>query len=211
MGKDFKVQNDSDWIKIQQTLFGETIPQHAEWTEPAKIVEVLNIVGRVEASNHMMIPNGGGMDLEGAKLLNKAGEVEMFAGMPYIIKPVKLSFESFGDDLSWNYFWLETGGLEPTGVYKNLNPEELEEELLELSPGKYIHRKFWDEGEYQDEPLPDSARVVFRFFKGAFLIVQKLSPYNMDNATYDGRHEKVGEAAFRQYVQKQYSRLVAEK
>ena len=106
---------------------------------------------------------------------------------PCIVKPKVLIFQSFDKPYEWAYFRLETKGLEPSGWYENLTG--IKEELTELHPGEYIHRNYWDAGYYEfDEtgrelPLPDTARIVFRYLSGSFLFFAKASPYNEIRST----------------------------
>lgn len=78
---------------------------------------------------------------------------------------------------------------------------------VELYPSKYIKRHYWDEQTYLNEPLPEGARVVVRYFKGAFVIFKKTSIYNQISETYDGRHEKLGADEFKNQIIYAYEHL----
>jgi hypothetical protein len=205
--EDFLIQNEKDWKKIHNDIFGETIPEHWVWTNVDDIIAVLNKIGSVEASNHMFFPDSGGLDLEGAKRSNERGAIELLTGISYIVKPTKLVFEKIDENLEWNYFRLETDGLKPSGVYEEYPDDFPQEEVVELYNGHYIERHFWDEEVYHDEPLPGSARIVVRYFKGSFVIFKKTSIYNNNPSTYDGRHDKLGEEGFKEYIKAAYEHL----
>ena len=82
----------------------------------------------------------------------------------------------------------------------------IKEELTELHPGEYIHRCYWDAGCYEfDEtgkelPLPGTARIVFRYFSGSFVIFAKGSTFNEISLKDDGRHLKMTEVEFKEYI-----------
>ncbi len=196
---DFYEINRQAWIDIQNKIFPTGIPKHCEWTKLEDIISVLNIIGSIDNSNHMFYPTGGGLDVESSKLSTESNCIEIFTGLTDILKPKRLTFESFGDPI-WNYFRIETYDLEPSGVYKERDYPS--EELTEIEAGKYINRSYWDEGEYQGQKLPKSARVLTRHLKGSFVIFAKSSYYNRNSSTYDARHNKMTSDEFREYIEK---------
>lgn len=214
---DFIERNKKDWIEIQEKIFHTGLPERKEWNNRNEIVNVLKIIGSIRNSNHMFFPRGGGLDVEGADISVEDNCIEInTGGLIEILKPSRLIFHSFNADPQWNYFRIETLNLEPSGIYEDKDysdeenessPEEnlsnfySDEELCELSPGVYISSIYWDEGEYDGEKLPTSARVVTRHFKGSFVIFQKTSIYNRNSSTYDGRHNKMTDEEFRNYIQ----------
>lgn len=196
---DFYENNRQSWIEIQNKIFPTGIPKNCEWTNLDDIVNVLNIIGSVDNSNHMFYPTGGGLDVESSKKSSESNCIEIFTGLTDILKPKRLLFESF-DDPIWNYFRIETSELEPTGIYKEKDYPS--EELTEIETGKYVNRSYWDEGEYQGQKLPKSARVLTRHLKGSFVIFAKSSHYNRNSSTYDARHNKMTAEEFRTYIEK---------
>lgn len=198
--ENFAIENAKDWKKIHHDIFGTTIPFHYEWTDTHDIVTVLDKIASVENSNHMFFPESGGLDLEGVSISYEKGAIELLASMPYIVKPRKLTFESIDDDLDWNYFRLEAKELIPSGVCKDLPKNALREEVLELSPGHYIDKQYWDKEKYDGRPLPSTARIVRRYFIGTFVIFKKTSAYNNNPTTYDARHHKLSEEEFRKLI-----------
>jgi serine/threonine-protein kinase len=129
----------------------------------------------------------------------------------YIVKPTELTYNSFGDDVDWSYFRLETSGLNLSDIYEH-QPGATNEELVELPGGIYIHPDAWETGTYgtdangNEKRLPSGSRLVFRFTEGAFVIFAKGSTYNQISETYDGRHNKVSAAAFRGHIAKAANR-----
>lgn len=198
---DFYKRNDLDWKTVQYKLFPSNIPQYSEWFDLNSICNILNIIGGISALNHMFFDNGGGLDLKGAKLSYERGLIELDCGMPYLIKPKKLSFCSFNDDFEWNYFYLELDKIEH--FYSSYNGSE---ELVELDPLKYKPHDYIENyyEKYDDgyKHRPTNYRHIIRLTNGNLVIFRKTSSYNLTPSTYDGRHGKMGAIAFRNYIQK---------
>lgn len=202
--QDFQVQNPRDWKRLIDGLFPIARPVRAKWEKPQEIITVLNQIGSVPSVNHLFFPDGGGQDLLGAAEANESGLISLDCdGTNYYVKPESLSFESFGDpeDYQWSYFRLALSPIPATGTYKDFDKAaHVAEELLELSPGEYVNRSSWDEGEYDGEPLPKEARVIVRLLRGSVVIFQKSSFYNQLPAAYLAPHNKVDSERFRQEV-----------
>lgn len=178
--KDLIQLNLTHWEDVCKTLFGGQTPLTKEWTSLPEIIQILNLVG-VNNRNHTLHPNSGGLDLSGCASSKEHGCIELFLigpNCPEIVKPQKLTFNSFPGVPEWTYFLLETGGIRPSGVYPNLRPECISEPLTELPDGQYISISNWDGNEYFGNPLPEGSRSVERIFSGSFAIFQKTSPYN---------------------------------
>lgn len=206
--------NPVEWNKILNSIFVNQEPQNMEWTDLNAIINILNKIGAVKESNHMFLPSRGGMDLAGAKISTEKGCLELVTcgGNVSIVKPSKLSFNWFGqENLEWSYFRLETSPLAPSGVYKTNTYEQ--EEVTELTPGKYVDFNVWEANEYQGKPIPRTARQVRRVFTGDFAIFPKESIYNIDLSriglgdAYDARHNQMSPSDFRQYIQRIVNKL----
>jgi serine/threonine-protein kinase len=170
------------------------------------------------------------MDLEGARLsVHEPGCIELHTGSWNIVKPISLTLETFPGDAQWNYLRLEAAKLDPVDISggglneddaefddENEQAEEEEqdgeytlrertnEKLTEIDEHTYASRACWDENRYEGEKLPDSARVVVRWFGGAFVIFQKTSFYNLAHGkldAYDGRHNRMDAEQFRSHIQ----------
>ena len=193
-------RNLLQWQDFQKNLFPISLPQHAFWSEIDEIVEILNRLGGIDSLTHMLFPSRGGLDLLGAKLGLEPGTIELVTSESgvEVVMPKRLIFESFGHDSGWNYFRLETGGLEPMGV---VNPLRNSEHMIEVSPLEYISESDWyGDMEKTERKYPNTVRRINRFTEGVFLIVQKRSLYNRSNTTYDGRHNKMDSEEFRVYI-----------
>lgn len=190
------------WIDLHKIIFPLGAPDRASWSDLDSICSVLNEVGMTGRLNHMFYPDGGGMDLFGASKAREDGMMNIHIGDSSrvdIVKPKTLYYESFGLDHSWNYFRLELDVVEP--IFESQGCEEY---LLELEPGVYVERHFWELGEYNGKSLPSSARPVCRFTSGAFVIFGKRSIYNLATGrfdAYDGRHNKMGAEDFRAFIE----------
>jgi len=209
--EDFAIKNGKDWEKIHHSIFGDTIPKQCEWKNIEDIINILNKIGNVDASNHMFFPDGGGMDLDSVKKSHEKNCIELLTGITYIIKPKLLRFESIDKDFEWNYFRIECDNLKPSGVYKETQLDDYTEEVLELTPLKYINRSYWDENEYEGKRLPATARPLVRILKGSLVIFKKSSIYNHNSSTYDGRHEKLGVDGFRKHIIEAYKYIQEKK
>lgn len=210
LNENFHEQNLEQWFEIQTKLFPTSFPKRVIWEENEDIIKVLNVIGSYDNLNHLFFPDGGGLDLEGAKKSYERDCIELdFGGLTDIVKPKRLIFESFGADPEWNYFRLELDELESSGVYKNEDekiPYEKNhdrESVSEIYPGSYDkydlveHRYDYNEMGYE---IPETARHVSRFFRGSFVIFNKRSTYNLTSSTYDGRHNKMTTDEFREYI-----------
>jgi serine/threonine-protein kinase len=197
---DFTEKNKNDWKQIISDIFPSGTPENSSWTSLEDIINVLKKVGSIDDLNHMFYPNGGGLDLTGADRSKETGCIELHTGgLIDVIKPQKLSFEKISEDNEWSYFRIETDALEPSGVYES--NDGTYEEVTEIEPNQYVNRSVWDQNEYQGQPLPKTARVISRYFNGAFVIFRKTSIYNKISSTYDGRHSKMTADEFRAYIQ----------
>ena len=206
MRREFREKNLKEWDELLNTLFNGAIPENCSWQDKIDIINVLNFIGKNPQTNHTFFPTGGGLDLAGVgeSVEKDCIEIYFHKKAADIVRPKILMFQSFGVPYEWAYFRLDTKELDPSGVYEGLIGQR--EELTEISPGEYVERSYWDEGYYgHDEsgrelPLPDSARVITRFFSGAFVVFAKGSLYNAINATYDGRHSKMTAEEFKNYI-----------
>lgn len=195
---------------ITQTL-GTSPQAHTEWMGPSPIVGAL---APFEGSgrNHVLIPTGGGMDMESVELATfEKGciEISVSERWVWVIKPRLLEFEYIAEDPHQSFFFLHADTMTPTGVYEEV---EESEHVLELSPGDYVSRDIWEQGFVDHDetgreiPIPSSARLVDRWFAGKFMVVAKGSIWNGIPATYDGRHNKMSAAQIREAIGRILSR-----
>lgn len=202
---EFIGDNVSQWGALIQFIFHGKTPNSYQWNKLGDIVEILNLLGKHGGVSHVFMPDGGGLDISGAKVSGETGCIEIdFQGKSSIVKPISLSLETFDGNLKWSYFRLDTGGLKESGIYDNHSGNE--EALTQIESGNYLSYDVWSAG-YQgfdedgDEiPLPPQARPVTRHFNGSFVIFAKGSIYNQNSSTYDGRHNKMNSEKFKQYI-----------
>ncbi|PFR26494.1 serine/threonine protein kinase [Bacillus cereus] len=218
------------WKEMIVKIFGDELDNSMKITNRSRIIEILNTIGESEVLNHTFMPSGGGLDLSGAAFSNEEGRVELkFGESAKLVNPESLTFHPVGDNPEWWYFRLNTTPFEPSGVYEESQQEEEDareeifktvsqkqvewamsyhgEEVLEIEAGKYVERYFWDINHlgYDEDgnliPIPDNARVITRKINGgAFVVFPKLSLYNRNTSTYDGRHNKMTDEAFNSYI-----------
>ncbi len=212
LNEDFHERNLEQWFEIQTKLFPTAFPRRVIWEDTKDIINVLKIVCSYDNLNHMFFPDGGGLDLEDVRLSHEKGCIELDFQLIDIVKPKRLIFESFGHDPEWNYFRLELDELKPSPKDDDEEEDGSEsdndrghEAVSEIYPGKYgkydlvENRYEYNEMGYE---IPETARHVSRWFRGAFVIFNKRSPYNLTTSTYDGRHNKMDTDEFRDYIQK---------
>lgn len=200
----FKEKNLYEWKEKIQEIFLNNIPESYEWNSIDEIIKILKVIGK-NNSNHTFLPTGGGLDLTGADYSEETGCIKLYFGATYdIVKPFKLIFNCFGENYEWAYFRLETYDLEQSTVYETKC--ENREDVIDLGDANYIDINLWDRGFYYDEngnekKIPKEATIVTRYFNGSFVIFAKSSIYNRVSSTYDGRHNKMSNEKFREYIQ----------
>lgn len=193
----------SDWNFINKQLFGLNPPESSSWRNINKIVEILNIIGKTPAYNHMLFHDKGGLDFSFAEIADEENCIKLYdtSGFCYIVRPKILYFEGFNENYRWNYFLLEFDKLSPI-----LSAEDDcdNEHLVEDYPAHYVSAQYAQYGVYDYEtaiPLPKGFQTVYRYIRGKFLIVLKNGPYNGINGTYDGRHGDCSASEFRNYIE----------
>lgn len=206
--QDFDLRNRSEWAELQHSLFPLGAPARAAWQDVDAICAVLHEVAKTPGLNHMFYPSGGGNTITGVSRAAEEGMIALHVGdkIAEILKPLKLAYESFGVDPSWNYFRLEAAPVPPTGVPNSVDREGIYEALCELEPGVYVPYHHWDNDEYAERSLPEEARPVGRYLQGSFVFFGTRSAYNQDPATYDARHNKMSEEEFREYIERNAAR-----
>ncbi|PFN23390.1 hypothetical protein [Bacillus cereus] len=221
MSNEFRSANLPAWKEMISNLFAGSTPKVVQWEELEMIARVLNTIGYNNSgvSNHIFLPPSGGLDLMEASLGEEQGciEIKHDAG-PMIVKPNVLTFRSFGNSGDWDYFHLDFKLLEPSGIYtyeenENEDPFVTEvrttyEPLTRFPGGTYedisIANRGFTHNEYGDEiPLPEGTQSITRYMRGSVVIFAKSSIYNLFlKDTYDGRHAKMDEEQFAQYIER---------
>lgn len=193
---DFESRNRKEWDFVYQSLSNGMRPPMMSLEKREDIVRALSLLVRYTQLNYTMMPQRGGMELEGASVAPEDGCIYLDFGLTYVCKPKRLVFRGF-NDVSWNYFYLELSELTPVLT------QDIEEELIEDVPGHYVDATYASHGVYDYEsgkPLPEGWKQVIRVCKGAFLVVSKGGFYNSITPTDDGRHELFSEADFFEYI-----------
>lgn len=200
--KDFAAIQRSELRMIKHYLSPSCEINSLTITNNREIVKALNYFRLTPILNHMLYPQGGGLDFDSAEMVNEEECIALRSrqGTIDILKPKQFVFESF-DDYRWFYFLIETDTLDPILT----NNDVLSEELLEDTPGHYCDALDSVYGVYDYDSgnkLPKSARRVERFCKKCiFLILPKLGYYNQQTSTYDGRQNNCTVEEFKTYIQ----------
>lgn len=164
-----------------------------------QIVYVLNTIANHKILNHVMLPNGGGLDLMSVEKANEEGCLYLHLQMQtLLVRPKELVIATFKES-DWDFILLETTEQEP--VTKNHN--EYEEFVVEDFPAHYVSGKDAQYGVYDYDTgikLPKGTKFLFRQLQGKFLIVPKQGYYNQITQTYDGRHGKMTAIELYNYI-----------
>ena len=149
----------------------------------------------------MFLPSGG-MHYKGAKKHPEERFIEIDMGYICLFPAKSLTFYSVGNDAEWNYFRLDSyDDIKP--IYLNnipLDATEADEELTELSPSDYAPYEVWESGEeYQGYIPTENMRRVCRYYRGAFVLFNTRSPYNIESSTHN-RHSLFSEDEFEFYI-----------
>lgn len=200
---EWKHQSRHKWIDLQNRVFGNSPPSTQEWTSLNDVVRVLTSFCGPNL-NHMFFPGSGGHDLKAVTHSSEPLCIELLNGVPNIVRPARLLFETVPDYRSLSYIRLETESLAPSRAYDGYPC--FYEDVVEVSPQHYVKPSEWKAGYYLDESgqqvlLHGSARVCARWFTGAFVVFAKGSIYNAVSEMYDGRHAKLTASDFRAYVE----------
>lgn len=154
--------------------------------------------------NHAHFPSGGGHDFRAVRLSTEKGclEFEVTRGLVYVVKPRSLTLERIDLSVPESFLMLELDDLKPSEFYVRSDDDEdsgdrvsrrhrMSEMVVDLGGGEYADREVWDRGylSNEDEPLPEDARSVVRFFSGRVMLVTKGSLWNGAARTYDGIHQ----------------------
>lgn len=199
--EDFHLRNAREWDEFAKRFFPIQAPAEATWTELDGIIEVLDHIGKITSLNHMFMPSGGGFTLLGAKRAAEPGFIDLNVDLTILLKPAKLTYVSFGLDPKWDYLRLETDPVVPTGYYP-VEQDDFHEYLSELRPGQYAHPDVVEYRHDYERNVPEGARSVTRQLRGSFVLFSTSSPYNQTSATYDARHQTMGEAGFKDYMRR---------
>lgn len=205
LNSDFIKRNVTEWFEVQKSLFPISVPNSAQWHNISDIVTVLKILASKKSLNHMFYPNQGGNVVVDVQLAKEKGFIALSVNekTACILKPKKLTYESFSVDPSWDYFRLEAEEVEPTNIEYALNPDGLCEELTEIEPGVYVEYEAWRTDEYGGVELPVSARPVSRFIKGVFVFFCTRSRYNLAIGkldAYQGFQQTMSECEFNSFI-----------
>lgn len=197
-----------EWEFLQKRLFPFGVPHQVIYDNIESIITTLNALRGQALYNHMLFPDGGGLDFVEARKAFESGCISLQCDYGVsVLKPKVLYVEHF-NDIKWNYLRLEADILEPVGDIKEGN---FAQELMAVDDGSYVSARYaiygvrdYDTG----EPLPKGAICVRRYVKGSFLIVPKMGPYNSIGSVYDARHNQCSSSDFRIYINSMASIVV---
>jgi serine/threonine protein kinase/nucleoside phosphorylase len=202
-GSSFRVRSLEKWADFVRYVAQPGSSR--TWTNLTDISAVLRRCGHT--INHAFFPDGGGLDLDDARVLPNDLIELSFDGIPHIGHIQRLSLEVFPDDETgeWAYLFLEFSdaeylrdadpGLDVEGLGSFCEP------AWEVGIGEY---------EYNDgSGAPHSlARRITWVTGGNMVIVAKGSVYNANNSTYDGRQGATSRVDFFRYIETIYRAIM---
>ncbi len=128
----------------------------------------------------------------------------------YRVRPARLAFHYIAEAPGQSFLYLDLADLAPSGVYPSLHGDS--EEVVDLGSGDYVDRGIWDQGFLQydydgnEVPLPRGSHIAIRMLRGSILFVQHASIWNQSSGTYDGRLQRMGEAAILEAIKREIRR-----
>ena len=75
---DINKSQASDWSFLNKQLFRGAVPTRTTWTGCRNIIDVLNVVGRTPAYNHLLFSDGGGLDFLYAELAAETDCIKIY-------------------------------------------------------------------------------------------------------------------------------------
>lgn len=190
------------WVEINHKIFPLHEPDHAEWSDMGRMVGILNILGTYDSLNHLFFPNGGGLDLTGARLSKVPQSIELeFGGLVFEAQPKKLVYERISEDFQWSYFRLELKEIEPQFEQFVVDPYMEEYGEITRADGSIaaISIRKYDELD-ENEIAQLKAKHVVRYLKGSLVVFHKNSLYNHLVSQYRGEHDKLTAEEFKKQI-----------
>lgn len=188
-----------EWYMLMSHISKEAFVDLRYIFDLQQMIYVLNMIVNHKILNHVMLPNGGGLDLTYVEEANEKGCIYMHLQMQTIlVRPKTLVIATYKKS-DWNFIMLETETQEPVTEKHN----EYGEIVVEDKPGNYVSGLYAMYGVYDydsGEKLPEGYRILYRQLKGSFMIVPKQGHYNNIISTYDGRHSDMTGLKLYQYV-----------
>lgn len=197
---DFLAQRN-EWDLLAKSLFNGEVPRRAEYCEVRAIVAVLKQLVARPSYNHVLYPDGGGLDFRSVDFAEEKGCVAIRTnGDTVILRPKCLHVEVYPEGEN-SYFLLEADELPLLKDVDDNGP--VCQRVVEDTPGHYVSARAAQYGVYDydlGKKFPENWRVIRRYAKGKFLVVPKFGPYNHISSVYDGRHNDATVELFRQYM-----------
>ncbi|WP_445785018.1 hypothetical protein [Sphingorhabdus sp.] len=177
------------------------------WSAPQDIMRVLTpFMG--SKLNYALLPTGGGQGFIGVGNSHEIGSLEFYISYSdgaFVGKVKSMTLDYFANDPAQSFFMIDLYQIPETGVYIPLEDgkKRESEELLEIRPGKYVDRIFWDRNELADgSPLPNERRLIHRYLGGRIMLVCSRSIWNDRTARHNGWHNKKSNDEIRDMIAK---------
>lgn len=172
------------------------------WTDPIQIADVLHDAARKVPSNHVYLPEGGGLDMIGSEPHGDAWISLLFDGVTVrtMTRPARLELVTFDEDplKEWAYLYLESV---PDPLRENPRGYAVEHQIGSRREYNARLRQLGVPPTRPPSPLWDGDSVVVsRYWVGSFLIIPKGCQFNGWPHGYAGMPSKRGPTYFKQYL-----------
>lgn len=197
---DSRYMQHYEWYLLMMHITNETFVDLRYIFDLQQMIKVLNMIANRKILNHVMLPDGGGLDLTYAEKANEEGCIYLHLQMQTILMRPKALVIATYKKSDWNFIMLETEGQEPVTERHDV----YDEVVVEDRPAHYVSGQYARYGVYDydtGEKLPDGYKVLSRQLKGSFMIVPKQGYYNSITSTYDGRHSNMTGVDLYRYVE----------
>lgn len=175
---------------ILNEIFGPKIPGIYTFTDPKRIIEIMEILSGSIQPHCIFPPDGGLLYLEESEL-TKNGCIDFYTPVcRYRFGVKSLTYFPIENGDSY-YFFMETNESVPTGIYANNPMDPFSETVAEVEPANYVHRDIYDNFDFYKDHYIKRPLLIKRYLKGSVLILNNNNPYRQSPFSSDGLHSRI--------------------
>ncbi len=195
----WEVETNRKWTTFVGGLMPSICPDMIEWQRQEEIIAVLDRLTRELRDGHYtFLPGGGGLEVTGVDKGWEPGciQLEINDGdYRYVCLAASLLCVVFPRSPQFCYFDLQLGELTPRDP--ETEPGAIKEDIC----GRIRTVRRHKVGNRTVE-IPSRRWAAYtRLLRGRIVIFSKVSLYNLESQTTDGRHHVMSREQFRQYIQ----------
>jgi len=179
-----------EWGYLLDDIIGHR-PTEIKWTTFDSIVSVLDRIAQTHSLNHVFLPSGGGLDLEGVKGY-KNNLIELNFGYKRIVNPKGLYLRTY-ESAEFNHFYLETNPIE---IFSDdglcVSENRYDDQYLKVTED--IYAELWNVNYPKCKGVDTKGlEEVIVSHRGGYVFFPKMSFYNLD---LDKPRYKIGSAGY---------------